>query len=67
MEAIFLGIYIYGWDRLPPLWHWLSSVPLWAGGLLSSIFVVSANSWIDSAAAFSIKTASSPALILSAP
>jgi cytochrome d ubiquinol oxidase subunit I len=29
IEAIFLGIYLYGWDRMPPVWHWLSSVPLW--------------------------------------
>ncbi len=55
MEAIFLGIYIYGWDRLPPLWHWLSSVPLWVGGFLSSIFVVSANAWMNTPTGFQVK------------
>src|SRR5687767_9100873 len=26
MEAIFIGIYLYGWNRIPPLAHWLSGV-----------------------------------------
>lgn len=52
MEAIFLGVYLYGWGKLPPLWHWLSSVPLWVGGALSSLFVVSANAWMNTPAGF---------------
>lgn len=52
IEAIFLGIYLYGWDRLPPVWHWLSSVPLWVGGALSSLFVVSANAWMNTPTGF---------------
>lgn len=52
IEAIFLGIYLYGWDRLPPVWHWLTSVPLWLGGALSSVFVVSANAWMNTPAGF---------------
>jgi cytochrome bd ubiquinol oxidase subunit I len=55
MEAIFLGIYIYGWDRLPPLWHWLASIPLWVSGFLSSIFVVTANAWMNTPAGFQYK------------
>jgi len=54
-EAIFLGIYLYGWDRLPPLWHWLSSIPLWVGGFLSSIFVVTVNAWMNTPAGFEVK------------
>lgn len=54
-EAIFLGIYIYGWDRLPPLWHWLASIPLWVSGLLSSIFVVSANAWMNTPTGFQVQ------------
>ena len=52
LEAIFLGVYVYGWDRLPPVWHWLSAVPLWVGGFLSSIFVVSANAWMNTPTGF---------------
>ena len=28
IEAIFLGIYLYGWDRLPPRAHMLSALPI---------------------------------------
>ena len=52
VEAIFLGIYIYGWDRLPPLWHWLASIPLFVGGLASALFVVTANAWMNTPAGF---------------
>src|ERR1700686_3369201 len=34
-EAIFLGIYMYGWKRVPPLWHWLSGLVVAVGGFLS--------------------------------
>jgi cytochrome bd-type quinol oxidase subunit 1 len=29
IEAIFLGLYLYGWERLSPRAHWLCSFPLW--------------------------------------
>ncbi len=32
IEAIFLGIYLYGWDRLPPRVHLLSGVPIVVAG-----------------------------------
>ena len=28
IEAIFLGLYLYGWDRLGPVAHWLTAVPV---------------------------------------
>lgn len=51
-EAIFLGIYIYGWDRVPPLAHWLSGVMVAASGALSGILVVSVNAWMNTPAGF---------------
>ena len=33
-EAIFLGIYLYGWNRVPPLLHWLSGVVVAVSGML---------------------------------
>ena len=33
-EAIFLGIYIYGWDRVPPLVHWLAGAIIALSGAL---------------------------------
>src|SRR5688500_17480693 len=42
-EAIFLGIFLYGWNRIPPLAHWLSGVMVALSGILSGIFVVTAK------------------------
>src|SRR2546428_9913551 len=39
-EAIFLGIYLYGWDRIPAAWHWLPGVVAPTSGMLSRAFVV---------------------------
>ena len=52
LEAIFLGLYLYGWDRLSPIQHWLTSVPIAISGALSSVFVVMANAWMNSPAGF---------------
>src|SRR5579859_2672388 len=52
IEAIFLGLYLYGWDRLSPRAHWLCSFPIWISGLASAWFVVSANSWMNTPAGF---------------
>src|SRR5438270_5855949 len=40
IEAIFLGLYLYGWDRLSPWTHWLCGVPVAVSGVLSGILVV---------------------------
>jgi cytochrome d ubiquinol oxidase subunit I len=52
LEAIFLGLYLYGWDRLTPVRHWLCSIPLAVSGLASAWFVVTANAWMNSPAGF---------------
>jgi len=51
-EAIFLGIYLYGWGRVSPVVHLLSGVFVALGGVLSGIIVVSANAWMNSPAGF---------------
>jgi cytochrome bd ubiquinol oxidase subunit I len=53
-EAIFLGLYLAGWNRLPPFVHWLCGVLVAVSGTLSGIFVVMANSWMNSPAGFKI-------------
>ncbi|GBC87394.1 Putative cytochrome bd menaquinol oxidase subunit I [bacterium HR12] len=55
VEAIFLGIYLYGWDRLSPWTHWLSGVPIALSGAASAWFVVTANAWMQSPAGFRLK------------
>jgi cytochrome d ubiquinol oxidase subunit I len=51
-EAIFLGIYIYGWDRVPPLAHWLAGAIVALSGALSGILVVSTNAWMNTPTGF---------------
>jgi cytochrome d ubiquinol oxidase subunit I len=53
-EAIFLGVYLYGWQRVTPFIHWLSGVVVAMSGILSGIFVVTANAWMNSPAGFKI-------------
>jgi cytochrome d ubiquinol oxidase subunit I len=55
LEAIFLGLYLYGWDRLSPRAHWLCSFPIWISGLASAWFIVSANAWMNTPVGFVIK------------
>src|SRR5438046_8432825 len=53
-EAIFLGVYLYGWKRVSPVIHWLSGVVVALSGIFSGIFVVTANAWMNSPAGFKI-------------
>src|SRR5918992_1516832 len=53
-EAIFLGIYLYGWDRISPRAHLRSGVAVAVSGAASGIFVVTANSWVKSPAGFDL-------------
>jgi cytochrome d ubiquinol oxidase subunit I len=55
LEAIFLGIYLYGWDRVSPRAHLLSGVVVAASGALSGIFVVTANAWMNTPAGFRLE------------
>src|SRR2546426_11815749 len=52
IEAIFLGLYLYGWDRLRPVAHWLCSIPIAISGAASSLFVVMTNAWMNSPTGF---------------
>ncbi|MBO0610330.1 cytochrome ubiquinol oxidase subunit I [Myceligenerans salitolerans] len=47
IEAIFLGIYLFAWGRLPPRAHLLSGIPIVLAGLASAFFVVTANAWMQ--------------------
>ncbi len=53
-EAIFLGIYLYGWDKIRPGAHWLAGVVVAFSGALSGVLVVSVNSWMNTPAGFSV-------------
>ncbi|MFD0686262.1 cytochrome ubiquinol oxidase subunit I [Actinomadura fibrosa] len=52
IEAIFLGVYLYAWDRLPPVRHMLTGVPIVVAGVASAFFVVTANAWMQQPTGF---------------
>src|SRR5687768_14529557 len=47
IEAIFLGLYLYGWDRLSPRQHWLCGWAVAVSGALSGILVLATNAWMQ--------------------
>jgi len=53
-EAIFLGIYLYGWARVPPRAHLFAGAMVAVSGALSGIFVVIANAWMNAPRGFRI-------------
>jgi len=53
-EAIFLGIYLYGWDHVPPRAHLWAGVLVAVSGLASGVFVVIANAWMNTPTGFEL-------------
>jgi len=51
-EAIFLGIYLYGWKRISPRAHIAAGVVVAVSGALSGAFVVCANAWMNAPTGF---------------
>ena len=47
MEGIFIGVYVYGWDRLSPRAHLLSGVPVVIAGFTGSLTVIAVNAWMN--------------------
>lgn len=55
-EAIFLGIYLYTWDRFKnPIYHWLLSIPVVIGGTLSAFFITTVNSFMNQPQGFEME------------
>ncbi len=52
LEAIALGIFLYGFGRVSPKIHLFSAVMVGVSGVISGIFVVSANAWMNAPAGF---------------
>ena len=46
-EAIFIGIYVYGWNRLSPRAHFLSGIPIVVAGFTGAWMVISVNGWMN--------------------
>ena len=54
VEAIFLGIYLYGWGRMPPRRHLLMLVPMATAGVVGTFCVISVNAWMNAPAGFTM-------------
>ena len=52
VEAICIGLFLYGWNKLNPYVHWISGLLVGISGVLSGIFVVCANAWMNAPAGF---------------
>ena len=52
LEAIFLGLYLYGWNRLPRWTHWATGIGVGTMGVASGVLVVAANGWMNSPTGF---------------
>jgi cytochrome d ubiquinol oxidase subunit I len=55
MEAIFIGIYAYGWGRLSPRTHFLSGIPIAFTGFLGSLMVIAVNAWMNHPGGFRLR------------
>jgi cytochrome d ubiquinol oxidase subunit I len=53
-EAIFLGIYLYGWTLVPPRAHLVAGILVAVSGAASGIFVVIANAWMNAPTGFTL-------------
>ena len=54
VEAIFLAIYLYGWNRLPSAVHRATLLPVMAAGVAGSYCVVSVNAWMNAPTGFTM-------------
>ena len=54
-EAIFIGIYVYGWGRLSRRTHLLSGIPIVISGFTGSLMVIAVNAWMNHPGGFQLR------------
>ena len=55
LEAIFIGIYVYGWDRLSPRAHFACGIPVVIAGFTGSLTVIAVNAWMNDPGGFTLR------------
>ncbi len=55
LEASFLGIMLFGWKRVGPTLHFISTLAVAVGTLISAFWILSANSWMQTPAGYAIE------------
>ncbi|WP_138434465.1 cytochrome ubiquinol oxidase subunit I [Winogradskyella algicola] len=54
LESTFLGILIFGWNRVSPKVHFISTIGVFLGSMFSAVWIVLANSWQQTPAGYHI-------------
>lgn len=54
LEAGFIGIMLFGWDRVKPWFHYLATILVTVGATFSATWIVMANSWMQTPSGFKI-------------
>ena len=57
LESTFLGLWLFGWDKLPRRVHLATIWAVAFGGALSALFIMAANSWMQHPVGYKINTA----------
>jgi cytochrome d ubiquinol oxidase subunit I len=55
LEAIFIGIYVYGWNRMSPRAHFACGFPIVLAGMTGSLFVLAVNAWMNDPGGFELR------------
>jgi cytochrome bd ubiquinol oxidase subunit I len=55
LEAIFIGVYVYGWDRMSPRAHFIAGIPIALAGVLGSLMVIAVNGWMNHPTGFRLR------------
>jgi cytochrome bd ubiquinol oxidase subunit I len=56
LEATFIGLWVFGWDRLSPKVHLATIYLVWLGTWLSAYFILAANSWMQHPVGYEINS-----------
>jgi cytochrome d ubiquinol oxidase subunit I len=56
LESVFLGVLLFGWDRVSPKVHFIATICVALGATLSAFWIIVANSWMQTPAGFQIVT-----------
>ena len=62
LESVFVGVLIFGRNRVSPRMYWLSALLVFIGGHLSAFWIIVANSWMQTPAGYTVDAAGRIAL-----
>lgn len=54
LESGFLGVLLFGWNRVSPVVHFIATLGVWLGSMFSAVWIVIANSWQQTPAGYHI-------------